>query len=209
MRIRLPLLGWSVFLLVGCMEGQKPAPLPRPSAGQPAASVAAKPDETPPAKPDEPSQATKAEPVAVDPLGREILPPPTVESAKSAAQPSLYQRLGGEAGITKVVNDFVTIVAADENIKEKHRKHFLEGDVALLKKKLVDQIGEATGGPQKYTGKNMKDAHKGLEITNKDFNALAADLVKALDMNKVPEDAKKELLAMLETMRKDVVERED
>ena len=44
--------------------------------------------------------------------------------------------------------------------------------MAGLKKKLIEQIGEATGGPQKYTGKNMKDAHKGLVITDEDFDAL-------------------------------------
>jgi hemoglobin len=126
-----------------------------------------------------------------------------------AAKPSLYERLGKEEAITKVVDDFVANVVADENIKERHKKHFMEGDVAGLKKKLVEQIGEATGGPQKYTGKNMKDAHKGLEITNKDFDALVADLVKALDKNKVAEEDKGEIVKMLGTMRKDVVEKPD
>lgn len=181
-----PLLG-GIFLLVGCIEGQKPTPLSRSGTSP------------------EPAASNRQAPLVVrDPSGKEVLPPPTPEP-----KPSLYQRLGSEAGITQVVHDFVAIVAEDEKIKEKHRKHFMEGDVALLKKKLIDQIGEATGGPQKYTGKNMKDAHKGMEITNQDFDNLAADLVKALERNKVPADAQKELLALLETMRKDIVEKED
>jgi hemoglobin len=53
----------------------------------------------------------------------------------------------------------------------------------------------------------MKDAHKGLEITNADFDALVGDLVKALDDNKVAEADKKELLGLLAPMRKDVVEK--
>jgi hemoglobin len=118
----------------------------------------------------------------------------------------LYDRLGGEKGIVSVVNDFVANVVADPNIKEKHKKHFMEGDVAGLKKKLVDQIGEATGGPQKYMGKNMKDAHQNLGISDADFDALVADLVKALDNNKVPKAEKDELLGMLAPMRKDIVE---
>ncbi len=85
----------------------------------------------------------------------------------------------------------------------------MEGDVPALKKKLVDQLGEATGGPQKYTGKNMKDAHKGLEITNKDFDALANDLVKALKKNKAADDDIQTIVKMLESMRKDVVEKPD
>lgn len=121
--------------------------------------------------------------------------------------PSLYERLGGGPAVTKVVDDFVVIVAADPNIKEQHRKHIMEGDVAGLKKKLVDQIGEATGGPQKYTGRNMKDAHHGLAITNADFDALVVDLVKALDNNQVAPADKTELLQMLGKMRPDVVEK--
>lgn len=120
---------------------------------------------------------------------------------------SLYERLGGEPAITKVVGDFVTNVIADPKIKERHKKHFQTGDVATLKRKLIDQIGEATGGPQKYTGKNMKDAHKGLEITHADFDALVGDLVKALDENKVAKPDQDELLKMLGGMRGDVVEK--
>jgi hemoglobin len=120
---------------------------------------------------------------------------------------SLYTRLGGDKAIAKVVDDFVANVVADEQIKEAHKKHFREGDVAGLKKKLIDQIGEATGGPQRYTGKNMKDAHQGLGITEKDFDALVADLVKALDQNKVGAAEKEELLAMLGKMKPDIVEK--
>jgi hemoglobin len=119
----------------------------------------------------------------------------------------LYARLGGDKAIARVVDDFVANVVADERIKEAHKKHFREGDVAGLKKKLIDQIGEATGGPQKYTGKNMKDAHQGLGITDQDFDALVADLVKALDQNKVGPAEKDELLALLGKMRPDVVEK--
>ena len=134
---------------------------------------------------------------------------PDKPAPEPVAKPSLYERLGKEPAVVQVVDDFVVNVVADPDIKEKHKKHFQEGDVAGLKKKLVDQIGEATGGPQKYTGKNMKDAHKGLEITNKDFDALVNDLVKALDKNKVAKDDKDELLKMLGPMRKDVVEKPD
>lgn len=119
---------------------------------------------------------------------------------------SLYDRLGGEKGISKVVDDLVVIVVADNKYKDAHKKHFKEGDVAGLKKKLVDQIGEATGGPQKYTGKNMKDAHKSLAISNADFDTLVADLTMALDQNHVGKAEKEELLALLAPMRKDIVE---
>jgi hemoglobin len=134
--------------------------------------------------------------------------PATSAPAATAAQRSLYERMGGETAIVKVVDDFVANVVADPDIKDKHKKHFMEGDVAGLKKKLVDQVGQATGGPQKYTGKNMRDAHQGLAITDKDFDALVADLTKALDNSKVAKADQQELLNMLAPMRKDIVEKE-
>jgi hemoglobin len=144
------------------------------------------------------------------PLARTV-PPPVAGNEAVRAKPSLslYTRLGGHTAIEKVVDDFVDAVVADDKIRPEHKKHFKDGDVAALKRKLVDQVGQATGGPERYTGKNMKDAHRGLGITNADFDALVGDLVKALDKNKVPAKEQEELKALLGPMRADVVERKD
>jgi hemoglobin len=121
--------------------------------------------------------------------------------------PSLYVRLHGEEGLRKIVDDFVDKVVASENIREMHKKHFREGDVAGLKRKLLDQLGEATGGPEKYSGKNMKDAHQGLGITDADFDALVDSLKTALEQNHVGKAEQDELLGMLGSLRKEVVEK--
>ena len=73
------------------------------------------------------------------------------------------------------------------------------------KAKLVDQICEASGGPCKYTGKDMKTAHAGMGVTDADFDALVGDLVATLDKFKVPEKEKSELLGALGPMKKDIV----
>jgi hemoglobin len=119
-------------------------------------------------------------------------------------KPKLYERLGGKEKITRVIDDFFANVGKDDRIK-RFQKHFAQGDVAELKQKLIDQIGEATGGPHKYTGKNMRDAHAGLKITNEEFDALVDDLVKALDKNEVGKTEKEELLALLGPMRAQIV----
>lgn len=141
------------------------------------------------------------------PQQRAALQPKQIGATKKA---SLYDRLGGEGAIKKVVDALVAEVVADPKIRDRHKKHFMDEEhVPELKKKLVDQIGEATGGPQKYTGRNMKEAHKGQEITNADFDALVGALVRALDKNNVGQAEKDELLALLGPMRKDVVEKSD
>jgi hemoglobin len=115
---------------------------------------------------------------------------------------SLYDRLGGKDAITAVVEKFVGIVVADDRING----FFKNADAANLKKQLVDQICQATGGPCKYTGKDMKTAHTGMGVKEADFNALVEDLVKALDEFKVPEKEKGELLTALGSMKGDIVQ---
>jgi hemoglobin len=127
-------------------------------------------------------------------------------SVASAQEKSLYNRLGGKKAITAVVAEFVNNVAGDSRIN----KFF--GDTAKDPKRLakfegnlVDQICQASGGPCKYKGKDMKTAHKGLGISDSDFGALVEDLVKALDKFHVAATEKNELLGALGSMKGDIV----
>jgi hemoglobin len=63
----------------------------------------------------------------------------------------------------------------------------------------------ATGGSEKYTGLDMKTAHKGMGITDGDFGALVEDLTAALDKFKVGTTEKTELLTALASMKGDIV----
>jgi hemoglobin len=116
---------------------------------------------------------------------------------------SLYDRLGGKAAITAVVDEFVARVAADARIN----KFFASTDIPALKMHLVNQICEAAGGPCKYTGRSMKEAHQGMGVSAADFGALVEDLVAALDKFKVGEKEKSELLSLLGPMQGDIVEK--
>ncbi len=127
---------------------------------------------------------------------------------KSAPPKSLYSRLGMKAGITKVVNDFVGNCAADNRINKFFAATAADPKrLAKFKGNLVDQICQASGGPCKYAGRDMKTAHRGMGISTGDFNALVEDLTKALDKNKVGETEKGELLGVLGPMKSDIVER--
>jgi hemoglobin len=122
-----------------------------------------------------------------------------------AGQPekSLYERLGGKEAISAVVNEFVARVGADQRINT----FFAKTDIPKFKEHLVNQICEASGGPCKYTGRSMKESHRGMGVSTADFNALVEDLVGALDKFKVGEQEKKELLAVLGPMKTDIVEK--
>jgi hemoglobin len=131
--------------------------------------------------------------------------PLTKPQPKTAA---LWDRLGGEAAVRKVVDDFVALAAADPKVDvTRGGKHKLdELAVDALKKQMVEFISSATGGPLRYTGKSMKEVHKGMGVTNEQFDAAGADLRKALMKNNVKPDAAEALLGILEATRKDVVE---
>jgi hemoglobin len=121
--------------------------------------------------------------------------------ASLMGQKSLYDRLGQLPAIQAVVDDFVANVAADTRIN----KRFAQTDVPRLKKNLVDQVCQATGGPCTYTGLDMKTAHTGMKITDAEWDALVEDLVKSLDKFNVGEKEKSDLLAILGPMKPDVV----
>ena len=119
-----------------------------------------------------------------------------------ATERSLYSRLGGRGAITAVVEDFVGNVAKDNRINQ----FFAGADIPRLKRLLVQQICAGSGGPCQYEGRSMREAHRGLNIRNQDFDALVQDLVMSLNKFGVKQREQRELLALLGPMRKDVVQ---
>lgn len=105
----------------------------------------------------------------------------------------LYERLGGQAAIVAVVDDFVGRSAADPRIKLR----FANTDVPRLKSMLVEFVCMATGGPCKYSGQDMETSHAGMEVVDDEFTALVEDLSATLDQFKVPAKEKGELLGAL------------
>jgi hemoglobin len=114
----------------------------------------------------------------------------------------LYERLGGLDAITAVVDSFAARCAADDRINPK----FARTDIPRLKKMLVDQICEATGGPCTYTGRSMRETHDGMAVTAGEFDALVEDLSATLDEFDVPVAEQADLLGLLSPLRGDIVE---
>ncbi len=115
--------------------------------------------------------------------------------------PSLYQQLGGQAGITTVVHAFVINVSKDKRINAA----FAHANLTELQTQLVAFIGEKAGGPEIYTGPDMYQAHKGMNITDAQWSAFMQDLGATLKQEKVPELAQSELLGLLMPMKSEIV----
>ena len=114
---------------------------------------------------------------------------------------SLYARLGQRPGIEAVMTDFVMRAARDRRVA----KRFEKTDAKALIAKLTDQVCEASGGPCKYTGKDMKTAHAGMKITDREWNITGGHIVAAMRAKKVPRKEQQEVMAALTPMKKDIV----
>jgi hemoglobin len=125
-------------------------------------------------------------------------------SMRGQAEPSLYKRLGGREGIRGVVDDFVAALVADPRVNTRF-KDLKPADVERVKTNISDQMCQVTGGPCSYLGKDMKTAHKGMRITEAEWNAGVEDLVKALDKRNVSQKDRNELLGLLTPMKNDIV----
>lgn len=127
---------------------------------------------------------------------------------KSApAVKSLYDRLGGVYSIATVVDDFIErlLVNNELNANPKIKEARDRVPKAGLKFHVTALVCQLSGGPQVYTGRNMKDSHAFLNIGEKEWNAMVADFVACLNHFKVPEKEQGELLALVGPTKTDIV----
>jgi len=128
-------------------------------------------------------------------------------TARQQARPSLYERLGGIYNIAVVVDDFIDRVMTDARlnanpaVNEAHHKVPPPGFKYLV----TEMVGWATGGPQKYTGRPMRDSHRHLNITPKEWDAFMDDFQQTLDKFAVPATEQAELKTIVESTYGDIV----
>jgi hemoglobin len=125
------------------------------------------------------------------------------------AQPSLYERLGGVYAIAAVVDDFIERIMVDPRLNanpkvdEAHHRVSKAGFKYLV----TEMVCWATGGPQKYTGRSMLDSHSELDITEGEWQAFLDDLRQTFDRFSVPAPERKELFAIVDSTKRDIVKK--
>lgn len=131
---------------------------------------------------------------------------------------TLYDRLGGEEKIAAIVGDMTARVIADPRVNFE-RTDVSKGvigsvkeweptpeKVALFKRHMIEFLTLASGGPAQYSGRDMREVHKGLRITNNEFDAMVGDIKASMDRVGVARREQRDLLAVVETTRKEIVE---
>ena len=126
---------------------------------------------------------------------------------EKAAAKSLYDRLGGLYPIAALVDDFVdrVFVNATINANPNIYKARKEERKAGLKTQVSTLVCSVTGGPCKYIGLDMKAAHQDFYITEKEWQALMVDFRASLAKFKVPAAEQKELIAIVESTKPEMV----
>ena len=145
----------------------------------------------------------------------------TNKPAQATEKLALFDRLGGEAGISNIVADFLPRAMDDPRVNWDRQAVTRGGlslhrgksetwpptpqNVARLKQHMVEFLALATGGPSRYTGRQIEAVHAHLHISNPEFDAALGDLKASLDKLKIPNLEQKELLAIVESTRPEIV----
>jgi hemoglobin len=138
---------------------------------------------------------------------------------KDSAPKTLYERIGGEKVITAIVDDMTTRVLADPRLnftRKDVKTGWLGGkyepwvptytNTQHFKARMVEFLTLAAGGPVEYRGRDLRETHKGMKISNNEFDSMVGDIKTSMDKLGIAAREKRDLLAIVETTRKQIVE---
>jgi hemoglobin len=141
------------------------------------------------------------------------------EDAKT--KKTLFDRLGGSAGIAALVHDFTARTISDPRVNFQRidvrsrwtRRQYpawipTKENIEKLNTHMVEFITLAAGGPTEYTGRKMGVVHKGMRISNSEFDAMVGDIKTSMEKLGYAKREIRELLAVIETTRKEIVEQQ-
>lgn len=150
-----------------------------------------------------------AVPVAAQavPPGEQPVDPYVQADANAGAAPlrsrATFESFHGREGLQRISDDFVARDLKDPRIKDA----FAAADTVRLRRTFAEQLCYLLDGGCAYTGRDMREGHKGMGLQTSDFNAVVENLQHAMDDERVPFRAQNVLLAKLAPMQRTVVER--
>ena len=121
------------------------------------------------------------------------------------SQKTLYERLGGYDAISAVANDLLPRLQADPQLT-RFWQHRGEDGLRREKQLLINFLCSSAGGPLHYTGRDMKTSHKGMRISETDWSAFLGHLHATLEAFQVPQAERDEVVAFVQSTKKDMVE---
>jgi hemoglobin len=114
----------------------------------------------------------------------------------------LYERLGGSGGIHRMVDDVIAAHLANPVIRPRFES--IE-DMEHAKQMAREFFGAGSGGPESYTGRDMRSAHRGMNISEQEFLAVVDDIMDVAEKHGLDEATKKDVLAILYSLKGEIV----
>ncbi|MGE0709869.1 MAG: methyl-accepting chemotaxis protein [Planctomycetota bacterium] len=114
---------------------------------------------------------------------------------------TLYDRLGGRDALARLVDGLYERLLEDPALAPL----FAGRDLAWLKKHQRAFLAQALGGPRRYEGRGMRDAHAGLGLKDGHFDGVVEHLTRAMRALDVPEEAAGDVLAAVAPLRREVL----
>ena len=118
---------------------------------------------------------------------------------------TLYRRLGGYDVIAAVSDDLLVRLQADTQLA-RFWQNRAEDSVRREKQLLIDFLCSASGGPLYYVGRDMKTSHRGMGISESDWQAFLGHVETALTTFEVPASERAEVLGFVASTKGDIVE---
>ena len=112
-----------------------------------------------------------------------------------------YDRVGGGPAISAVVDRFYELVLGDDRLSA----YFTATDISRLKRHQALLVSQVMGGPARYDGRDLQEAHAGLDIDSDHFALVVSYLAQALDEAGVPSEIIARVGGQLAAAKGDVV----
>ncbi len=123
-------------------------------------------------------------------------------TADIAVTKTLFDRLGGTAGITAIVDDVIAAHMNNPAISARFLPFKTQPEkLAVIRQHTIDFFSAGSGGSAMYAGRNMPATHKGMNINPTEYMYVVDDILKVLDKHKVDDESKKDVLAILWSLK--------
>lgn len=119
---------------------------------------------------------------------------------------SLFEKLGGAAGIRRIVDGTVAAHMCNPVIKARFLPYEDQPDrVEEIKRHTCDFFAAGSGGPDRYHGRSMAEAHRDMDITPEEYEAAAGDIMTTMEALSYDPEVRDEVHAILQTLKDEII----
>lgn len=115
---------------------------------------------------------------------------------------SLYERLGRFDGITRIVHDVMEAHLANPVVAPRFRSI---KDLDHARRMAAEFFCAGCGGPEAYSGRDMLETHKGMNISEQEYMAVMDDILCALEKNDIDSRTRGDVTAILYSLKGNII----